>query len=100
MLGVASGRGHAELVAVLGRRWACSPILHATHDIACDGFYLQALDRKGQALYAGTRIAAFRVAMIVGSSLLVVLAGRTSWQIGFGAAGVLMLLTAAVELLR
>ena len=23
-------------------------ILHATHDIACDGFYLQALDRRGR----------------------------------------------------
>ena len=48
-----------------------------------------------QALYAGTRIGAFRVATMVGSSFLVVLAARTSWQLGFGAAGVLMFLTAA-----
>ena len=72
-------------------------ILLATHDIACDGFYLQALDRPGQALYAGTRIAAFQVAKIVGSSGLVVLAGATNWQLGFAAAGVLMLLTAATN---
>src|SRR5262245_31145132 len=26
-------------------------IMHAVHDIACDGFYLQALDKKQQALY-------------------------------------------------
>src|ERR1022692_1668658 len=72
-------------------------VVHATHDIACDGFYLQALDTKGQALYSGTRLAAYRLAMIVGSSVLVVLAGRTSWLLGFGAAGVLMILTAIVN---
>jgi len=72
-------------------------ILLATHDIACDGFYLQALDRRGQALYAGTRIGAFQVAKIVGSSFLVVLAARRGWHIGFSAAGVLMLVTAATN---
>ncbi len=72
-------------------------VVHATHDIACDGFYLQALDTKGQALYSGTRLGAYRLAMIVGSSVLVVLAGRTSWLLGFGAAGVLMILIAIVN---
>jgi len=72
-------------------------VLHATHDIACDGFYLQALDRKGQALFSGVRVAAFRGAMIVGSSVLVYLAGRTDWLLGFGAAGAIMILTALVN---
>jgi PAT family beta-lactamase induction signal transducer AmpG len=72
-------------------------VLLATHDIACDGFYLQALDRHGQALYAGTRIGAFQIAKIVGSSFLVVLAARRGWQVGFGAAGVLMLVIAATN---
>ena len=72
-------------------------ILHATHDIACDGFYLQALDRAGQALFSGTRIAAFRVATIVGSSALVYLAGKTTWELGFAAAGGLMVLTAILN---
>jgi MFS transporter, PAT family, beta-lactamase induction signal transducer AmpG len=72
-------------------------IVHATHDIACDGFYIQALDERDHALYAGVRVAAFRVAMIVGSSALVVLAGRTSWVLGFGAAGVIMLTTTLVN---
>ena len=66
-------------------------VLHATHDIACDGFYMQALDRKDQALFSGVRMAAFHVARLVGSSLLVFLAGRTNWMLGFGAAGVLMI---------
>jgi PAT family beta-lactamase induction signal transducer AmpG len=72
-------------------------IVHATHDIACDGFYLEALDRRDQALYSGTRLGAYRLAMIVGNSILVVLAGRTSWLLGFGVAGVLMIVTAAVN---
>jgi PAT family beta-lactamase induction signal transducer AmpG len=72
-------------------------IVHATHDIACDGFYLQALDRRDQALYSGVRTAAYRAAMIAGASVLVVLAGQTSWPLGFGAAGALMLLTALVN---
>jgi PAT family beta-lactamase induction signal transducer AmpG len=72
-------------------------ILLATHDIACDGFYLQALDRKGQALYAGTRNGAFRLATMVGAWFLVVLGGHRGWQIAFNAAGVLMLVTAATN---
>jgi PAT family beta-lactamase induction signal transducer AmpG len=72
-------------------------IVHATHDIACDGFYLQALNKTGQALFSGVRIAAFRGAMIVGSSALVYLAGRTDWLWGFGAAGVLMILVAGLN---
>ena len=42
---------------------------------------------RGQALYSGTRLGAYRLAMIVGSSVLVYLAGKTSWLLGFGAAG-------------
>jgi hypothetical protein len=30
-------------------------IVHATHDIACDGFYLQALEDKQRALFSGVR---------------------------------------------
>jgi PAT family beta-lactamase induction signal transducer AmpG len=98
MFGVAAisaGRNMALFWTALG----LLAIVHATHDIACDGFYLQALDKAAQALYSGVRIAAFRVAMIVGASVLVVLAGQTSWPLGFGAAGALMILVALVNML-
>jgi PAT family beta-lactamase induction signal transducer AmpG len=72
-------------------------VVHATHDIACDGFYLQMLDRTQQALFAGVRTAAFRLAMIVGASPLVYLAGKTNWLLGFGAAGALMILVAILN---
>ncbi len=78
--------------------WVCLgglAILHATHDIACDGFYIFALDKQARALYLGIQVAAFRLAMLVGSGALVYLAGRTSWTLGFGAAGLLMLVVAA-----
>jgi PAT family beta-lactamase induction signal transducer AmpG len=68
-------------------------ILSAVHDVACDGFYLQALNQDDQATFAGTRTAAFKLATIVGSMGLVGLAAKTNWTIGFGAAGVLMLVT-------
>jgi PAT family beta-lactamase induction signal transducer AmpG len=69
-------------------------VVHATHDIACDGFYIEALDRRQQALYSGVRAAPFRAAMIVGSSGLVVLASRAGWFAAFAAAGGIMLVTA------
>ena len=72
-------------------------VLHATHDIACDGFYIEALEARDQALYAGVRTAAFRAAMIVGSSALVVLASRAGWFAAFAAAGAIMLVTALVN---
>jgi PAT family beta-lactamase induction signal transducer AmpG len=72
-------------------------VLHATHDIACDGFYIQALDRRDHALYAGVRVAAFRFAMILGSSILVTYVATISWILAFGVAGAVMLLTAAVN---
>ena len=66
-------------------------VASATHDIACDGYYMDALDKDAQARHAGTRVAAFRIAMLVGNSGLVYLGGRHSWLLGFGLAGGLML---------
>jgi PAT family beta-lactamase induction signal transducer AmpG len=62
-------------------------ITHAMHDIACDGFYMLALDGRGQALYSGTRQAAYRAAMYVGGALLVYLASPTRDLGMFGEAG-------------
>jgi PAT family beta-lactamase induction signal transducer AmpG len=80
--------------------WAALTVLAvmlAMHDVACDGFYLQALDKKEQALFSGTRAAAYRIAMWVGRSVLVVLAGLTAWHWAYGSAAVLMLLVAGVN---
>ena len=75
-------------------------VASATHDIACDGYYMDALDKEAQARHAGTRVAAFRIAMLVGNAGLVYIGGRHSWLLGFGlAAGLMLGLAAAHRLL-
>jgi PAT family beta-lactamase induction signal transducer AmpG len=47
----------------------------ATHDIAADGLYMLSLSKHQQALWVGVRSTFYRAAMVVGSGLLVILAG-------------------------
>src|SRR5438552_7099460 len=47
----------------------------ATHDIAADGFYMLALTEKQQSFFVGIRSTFYRIAMISGQGLLVIVAG-------------------------
>ena len=47
----------------------------ATHDIAVDGFYMMGLNQNQQAFFVGIRNTFYRIAMITGQGILVVLAG-------------------------
>ena len=47
----------------------------ATHDIAADGFYMLALSERQQAWFVGVRSTFYRLAMITGQGLLIILAG-------------------------
>ena len=47
----------------------------ATHDIAADGFYMLGLSKHDQALYVGVRSTFYRLAMLTGQGLLIILAG-------------------------
>lgn len=47
----------------------------ATHDIAADGFYMYGLDDHKQAYFVGIRSTFYRIAMITGQGLLIILAG-------------------------
>lgn len=47
----------------------------ATHDIAADGYYMLALDKRDQAAYVGVRSTFYRVASVIGQGGLVMLAG-------------------------
>jgi len=47
----------------------------ATHDIAVDGFYMMGLNENQQAFFIGIRTTFYRIAMITGQGLLVMLAG-------------------------
>lgn len=56
----------------------------ATHDIAADGFYMLALPENKQSFFVGIRSTFYRVAMIAGQGLLVILAGflETTFSVG------------------
>jgi PAT family beta-lactamase induction signal transducer AmpG len=79
---VAAGLACAALAIPLASflRWslvalATTAISSATHDVAADGFYLVALSPHQQAWFVGIRSTAYRMAMIAGQGLLVMLAG-------------------------
>jgi PAT family beta-lactamase induction signal transducer AmpG len=84
--------------------FALMALASATHDIACDGFYMLALSERDQATYVGLRSTFYRLAMIAAQGGLVIVAGRfevqtgdvrDAWSMAIAlAAGVLALLAA------
>ena len=73
----------------------------ATHDIAADGFYMLAHDRKSQAAFVGIRSTFYRIAAVFSQGVLVYIAGYIenktgniplSWQVTLGVTAVIMLL--------
>ena len=54
----------------------------ATHDIAADGFYMLGLKEHEQAYFVGIRSTFYRVAMITGQGLLIILAGFIETRTG------------------
>ena len=72
--------------------------LSATHDIAVDGYYMLALDQRNQAFYTGIRATFYRLAVLFGSGVLVVVAGvvgdhcediRWGWTAALAIAGII-----------
>lgn len=55
--------------------FAFTAFVSATHDIAADGFYMLPLDSHQQALFVGVRSTFYRMAMIVGQGVLIILVG-------------------------
>lgn len=60
--------------ATLGVLWLLA-FSSATHDIAADGFYMLALDSGQQSFFVGIRSTFYRLAMIMGQGVLIILAG-------------------------
>jgi PAT family beta-lactamase induction signal transducer AmpG len=54
----------------------------ATHDIAADGFYMLATTEQQQAFFVGIRSTFYRISMISGQGLLVILAGLIQTHTG------------------
>jgi len=66
--------------------------LSASNDIAIDAYYMLALDKVEQAKYIGLRVMAYRIAMIVGTGVIVTIGTSFSWLIAFFIAGSIMCL--------
>jgi len=75
-----------QLVAAL---FFIGAFIAATHDIAIDGYYMEALDKEGQAKFVGYRTMAFRVAMMTGTGVIVTIAAVVGWFLGFLVAAVI-----------
>ena len=56
----------------------------ASYDVACDGFYMQVLDRDAQSFFVGIRSTAYRLSMIFASGLLTSLVGLIARSNGGG----------------
>lgn len=64
----------------------------ATHDIAIDGFYIEALPKDKQAKYSGFWQMGFRLALLTGSGLLVGISKTLPWWEIFGMASIFFIL--------
>lgn len=62
----------------------------ATHDIAIDGFYLEALNQSEQAQYLGFRVMAYRIAMMTGTGVIVTVGAMIGWGWAFSLASLIM----------
>ena len=54
----------------------------ATHDISADGYYMIALDPRRQSAFVGIRNTFYRIAMVFGQGVLVVVAGLLEKRMG------------------
>jgi PAT family beta-lactamase induction signal transducer AmpG len=78
----------------------------ATHDIAADGFYITVLRDDQQAFFVGIRSTFYRIAMITGQGLIVIMAGKlenlfgiiSAWQITMLVMGSILILVALYHL--
>jgi len=76
-----------KIIAVL---FLVGAFLAATHDMAIDGYYMEALDNEGQSRFIGYRVMAYRISMMTGTGIIVTIGTLTSWRTGFFSAAVLL----------
>jgi len=72
--------GGVKIIAIV---FFLGSFVAATHDIAIDGYYMEALDEKGQAKFVGYRVMAYRIAMMAGTGIVVTIGATEGWLTGF-----------------
>nr|MBF0221616.1 MFS transporter [Desulfobulbaceae bacterium] len=65
--------------------------LAATHDIAIDGFYMEALNLEEQAKFLGYRVMAYRIAMMTGTGVVSTVGAVYNWTLAFCLAATIMI---------
>ncbi len=65
--------------------------LAATHDIAIDGYYLEALDQEGQSKYVGFRAMAWKISAFVIAGPLFVIYAKVGWPVALLLVALVML---------
>lgn len=78
--------------------FAVTAFASATHDISADGYYMIALDETRQSAFIGIRNTFYRIAMVFGQGVIVVLAGIIEKYAGNSATAwrITLLLTAGI----
>jgi PAT family beta-lactamase induction signal transducer AmpG len=79
-----------QALAVGGVVFLLLAFLSASQDIAVDGFYLEALDKRRQAKFVGYQAMAYRLALIAGGGGIVAFSGLTSWAAAYALAAVVL----------
>jgi PAT family beta-lactamase induction signal transducer AmpG len=79
-----------EGIKIVALLFFVGSFIAATHDMAIDGYYMEALDDKGQAKFVGYRVMAYRISMMTGTGIIVTIGTLTSWRVGFFSAGALL----------
>ncbi len=72
-------------------------VFSATQDIAIDAYTIELLDEKEMGPANGTRVSAYRVALIAAGGLFVALAGLIGWRAAFGGAAAVMAVSALLS---
>ena len=96
LVALAVGSGELGLVAAA---FAVVAVLSATHDITIDGYYLEALDDRGQQAFVGFRAMAYKLASLLVRGPLLVLVAAVGWAGGMWAATAVMGLLLTVHVL-
>ncbi|MFP4418265.1 MAG: MFS transporter [Chitinivibrionales bacterium] len=87
--GFAAAQGTSG-VSIIAFLFLVGAVAAATQDTAVDGYYMEALDSRGQSRFVGYRVMAYRIAMMTGTGVIVSLAVRFGWAWGFWLSAALM----------
>ena len=77
-------------VTIIATLFFVGSFLAATHDMAIDGYYMEALDKEGQARFVGYRVMAYRISMMTGAGIIVTIGTMVSWRMGYFSAAILL----------